>query len=67
MMKIDELSPSEKMILAQQLWDSVACEQNAIELTTAQKTELNGRLSQFESDQNTGLDWNTVKSKILDS
>jgi len=67
MMKIDELSPSEKMILAQQLWDSVAGEQNAIELTTAQKTELNSRLSQFESDQNIGLDWNTVKSKILDS
>jgi putative addiction module component (TIGR02574 family) len=66
-MKIDELSPSEKMILAQQLWDSVAVEQNAIELTTAQKTELNSRLSQFESDQNIGLDWNTVKSKILDS
>ena len=66
-MKIDELSPSEKMILAQQLWDSVAGEQNAIELTTAQKTELNSRLSQFESDQNIGLDWNTVKSKILDS
>ncbi|PKH00241.1 addiction module protein [Paraglaciecola sp. MB-3u-78] len=66
-MKIDELSPSEKMILAQQLWDSVAVEQNAIELMTAQKTELNSRLSQFESDQNIGLDWNTVKSKILDS
>ncbi len=66
-MKIDELSESEKLILAQQLWDSVANDQNAVELTAAQKTELNNRLSQFESDQNTGLDWNTVKSRILDS
>ena len=66
-MKIDELSESEKLILAQQLWDSVANDQNAIELTAAQKTELNNRLSKFESDQNTGLDWNTVKSRILDS
>ena len=66
-MKIDELSASEKMILAQQLWDSVANDQNAITLTPSQKNELNNRLSQFESDQNIGLDWDTVKSRILDS
>jgi len=66
-MKIEELSESEKLILAQQLWDSVACDQNAIELTPSQKSELNDRLSQFESDQNIGLDWNTVKSRILNS
>jgi putative addiction module component (TIGR02574 family) len=55
------------MILAQQLWDSVAGEQNAIELATAQKTEFNSRLSEFELDQDVGLDWHTVKSNILDS
>lgn len=66
-MKLDELSASEKMILAQQLWDSVASNQNAIELTPSQKRELDNRLSQFASDENIGLDWDTVKSKILDA
>ncbi len=66
-MKLDELSASERLILAQQLWDSVANDQNAIELTAAQKTELDNRLSSFESDTNIGLDWDTVKSRILNS
>jgi putative addiction module component (TIGR02574 family) len=66
-MKIDELSDSEKMILAQQLWDSVAIDQNAIELTAGHKAELSKRLAQFELDQNTGQDWATVKAKILDA
>ena len=66
-MKLDELSASERLILAQQLWDSVANDQNAIELTAAQKTELDNRLSSFESDTNIGFDWDTVKSRILNS
>ncbi|MBD5770295.1 addiction module protein [Marinomonas colpomeniae] len=66
-MKLDDLSTNEKVTLAQQLWDSVADEQDVIELTTAQKNELNTRLAQFESDQNIGSDWNTVKAKILGS
>ena len=66
-MKLDELSASERLILAQQLWDSVANDQNAIELTAAQKTELDNRLSSFELDTNIGLDWDTVKSRILNS
>ena len=43
-MKLDELSASERLILAQQLWDSVANDQNAIELTAAQKTELDNEM-----------------------
>ena len=66
-MRINELSASERVILAQQLWDSVANEQNGIELTAAQKSELNDRLLQFETDQNFGTDWNTVKYRILNS
>jgi putative addiction module component (TIGR02574 family) len=66
-MKIDQLSASEKVVLAQQLWDSVAVDQNAVALTSAQKTELDNRIAKFESDQDTGSDWNTVKSRIVNS
>ena len=67
MMKLNDLTASEKVTLAQQLWDSVASDQDAIKLTTAQKNELDNRLAQFESDQNIGSDWNTIKSKLLGS
>lgn len=66
-MKLNDLTASEKVTLAQQLWDSVASDQDAIKLTTAQKNELDNRLAQFELDQNVGSDWETIKSKILGS
>ena len=65
MMKLNDFTASEKVTLAQQFWDSVANDQNAIELTAAQKNELDNRLTQFESDQNIGSDWNSIKPKIL--
>lgn len=67
MMKINDLTESEKVTLAQQLWDSVASDQHAIELSTAQKDELDNRLAQSESDQNVGSDWKTIKAKVLGS
>lgn len=66
-MKLNDLTASEKVTLAQQLWDSVASDQDAIKLTTTQKNELDNRLAQFELDQNAGSDWDTIKSKILGS
>ncbi|MGO2236842.1 addiction module protein [Marinomonas sp. UCMA 3892] len=66
-MKLNDLTASEKVTLAQQLWDSVASDQDAIKLTTTQKNELDNRLAQFELDQNVGSDWDTIKSKILGS
>lgn len=65
MMKLNDFTASEKVTLAQQFWDSVANDQNAIELTAAQKNELDNRLAQFESDQNIGSDWYSIKPKIL--
>ncbi|QUX96261.1 addiction module protein [Marinomonas sp. CT5] len=64
-MKLNDLTASEKVTLAQQLWDSVASDQNAIKLTTTQKNELDNRLAQFELDQNVGSDWDNVKSKFF--
>ena len=64
-MKLKDLTASEKVTLAQQLWDSVASDQDAIKLTTTQKNELDNRLAQFELDQNVGSDWDNVKSKFF--
>jgi len=65
MMKLNDLTTREKVMLAQQFWDSVANDQNAIELTAAQKNELDNTLTPFESDLTVGSDWNSIKPKIL--
>ena len=63
-MKIENLSAIEKVELAQKIWDSVAAEQDSIELTKEQIQLLNDRLKSFEADQNFGSSWNDVKSRI---
>ena len=64
-MDIQSLTISERIILAEALWDSVVAEDSEIELTEAQQEELNRRLTAFEIDQDPGSDWSIVKARIL--
>ena len=64
-MKIQELSNSEKVVLAQELWDSVVIDQQALDVTQEQISELNQRLAQFEMDGEVGSSWSDVKERVL--
>ena len=64
-MKIQELTISERIILAEALWDSVIDQDACIELTEEQKKELDKRLSAFEVDGDVGSEWSDVRSRIL--
>ena len=66
-MKIQDLSDTEKVILAQELWDSVIISQQALAVTQDQMDELDQRLAQFEMDGEIGSSWSAVKSRILNS
>lgn len=64
-MKIQELSNTEKVILAQELWDSVVIDQQALDVSQEQINELDQRLAQFEMDGEQGSLWSDVKGRIL--
>ncbi len=64
-MKIQELSVSERIVLAEMLWDSVKEESVLIELPEKQKIELDKRLQLFLDDQDVGASWDDVKSRII--
>jgi putative addiction module component (TIGR02574 family) len=64
-MEIQSLTVSERIILAETLWDSVVAEGVEIEVTASQRDELNRRLAAFEIDQDTGSPWSVVKARIL--
>ena len=64
-MEIQSLTISERIILAEALWDSVTSKDSEIEVTEAQKKELNQRLAAFEIDQVVGSSWPDVKARIL--
>ncbi|MFV1977375.1 MAG: addiction module protein [Candidatus Scalindua sp.] len=53
-MDIQSLSTSERILLAEQLWDSVYEKSDDIELTPDQIALLDSRLSAYEADGNPG-------------
>lgn len=66
-MEIQSLSVSERITLAEALWDSVAANDEQIAITHSQKTELISRLESLDSDLELGSSWETVKNNILNS
>ena len=64
-MKIDELSVSERIILAEQLWDSVLHQEDTIELTENQQLELDRRMQAYQADNNIGSPWQDVRNRVI--
>lgn len=64
-MKIQELSISERIVLAEALWDSISDEDTTIELPVKQKLELDRRLQTFLADQDIGSTWSDVKERVI--
>lgn len=59
---IDELSVSERILLAELLWDSVRAEVNASELSNSQREVLSLRFAYFELEPDQGEPWDSVKT-----
>ena len=60
-----ELSPAERILLVEEIWDSIATVPESVELTEAQRTELDRRLDAYHKDPNAGDPWEVVKASIL--
>ncbi|MGH8610159.1 MAG: addiction module protein [Gammaproteobacteria bacterium] len=52
--KLLELSLDERIKLVEDLWDSIAAEQETLRLTEEQRAELDRRLDAYEADGNRG-------------
>lgn len=61
---ISELSISERIQLAEDLWDSILTESNAVTLTEEQKQELDRRLEIHRQNPNQGSSWEQVKQRL---
>ena len=66
-MDIQSLSTPERILLAEQLWDSVRENSNEIEVTSDQIKLLESRLAALESDGELGDSWENVKARIAKS
>lgn len=63
-MNLQGLSSSEKILLAEELWDSVASNDQLFPLTDDQKTVLESRLSLYSAEPGAGDSWEIVKKRI---
>ena len=61
---IQELSQSERILLAEELWDSIAENQDSLEVTAAQKKILEERLAAYRASPNEGSSWEEVKKEM---
>jgi len=52
--KLQQLPVEERIKLVEDLWDSIAADQQALRLTMEQKAELDRRLDAYEIDKNRG-------------
>ena len=59
-----ELTPAERIQLVEDIWDGIATVPESVEVTEAQRAELDRRLEAFHADPNAGDPWEVVKVRI---
>ena len=61
---LQDLPLERRLQLVEDLWDSIAADQSALPLTTAQRHELDRRLAAYEADGNVGRMAHDVLAEI---
>lgn len=61
-LKIEDLSPEDRIRLAEELWDSLAPEE--IPLTATQERELDRRVAAYREDHDPGQPWKEALAEI---
>ena len=59
-----KLTAAERLELVEELWDSIADEDKALELTDEQREDLERRLAEADADPAGGSPWEEVRERI---
>jgi putative addiction module component (TIGR02574 family) len=60
-----KLSIQDRILFVEDIWDSIANVPESVDLTEAQKKELDRRLEEYHKNPDVGSPWDEVKSKLL--
>jgi putative addiction module component (TIGR02574 family) len=61
---IDQLGVAERILLVEEIWDSIAAEADQLPLTEAQKQDLRRRLAARDANPTAGSTWEEVKARL---
>lgn len=59
-----KLSIPERIQLAEDLWDSIVAEPDALPLTEAQRAEVERRLAEHDRDSESAIPWEEVRARL---
>ncbi len=62
---IDRLSVEDRLLLVEEIWDSIAQTQQTVPLSESQQQELERRLRDQEQNPDDFVSWETVKAATL--
>ena len=62
-----ELPVTERILLVEDIWDSISQAPEAVSLTEGQREELERRLDAYHRDPEAGSPWEEVKARLLKS
>lgn len=58
------LSIEERILLVEDIWDSIAAERDQVPMTKSQKELVQKRLDAYEADPENVLSWDEVKARV---
>ncbi|MBW3540010.1 MAG: addiction module protein [Planctomycetes bacterium] len=61
---LDRLTVEERIVLVEELWDSIAADGDDLPLTQAQQDDLQRRLDAYRDDPKAGSPWDEVKARL---
>jgi putative addiction module component (TIGR02574 family) len=63
--RILELSVAQRILIVEQIWDSIADNPESVPLTDSQKQELDKRLNSYYENPEAGTLWEKVKERAF--
>lgn len=60
-----KLPGAERIRIVEALWDSVAANPESLELSEAERTEIDRRWAEYQRDPSAGSSWSEVRARIL--
>jgi putative addiction module component (TIGR02574 family) len=61
---IDQMSVAERILLAEEIWDSIAADAAQLPLTHFQEQDLRSRIAAHDANPKNGSSWDEVKDRL---
>ena len=61
---VSNLTVAERIILVEEIWDSIVAQEESFEVTEAQRKVLDLRLKSHQDSQESGTSWEELKSDL---